>query len=177
MKVSIYAPERVWWKPADRHERTWLTVAFLWAIFTFLMMPYLHFFGKQNPVGDSRRVTADEYRAMYEEFVARYKVGEEDGRPVVEPPPGSDVYILGRQFQWDPVLRLKKGESYRFHLSSLDVQHGFSLLPVNMNFQVLPGWEYILTFTPTRAGDYGLICNEFCGAGHHVMTGRIRVTE
>mgnify|MGYP000371500598 CR=1 FL=1 len=28
--MGIYAPERVWWKPADRHETVWLTVAFLW---------------------------------------------------------------------------------------------------------------------------------------------------
>ncbi len=175
--MGIYAPERVWWRPADRHEKIWLTVAFLWTTFTFLMMPYLHFFGKQNPVGASGRVEPRRYLAMYEDFVQKYKVGEERGRPVVEPPPGGDVYLLARQFQWDPVVKLKKGASYRIHLSSFDVVHGFSLQPVNMNFMALPGWDYTLTFTPTRSGVYEVICNEYCGAGHQLMTGRIYVED
>ena len=35
----------------------------------------------------------------------------------------------------------------------------------------------MLTLTPTEAGEFGIICNEFCGVGHHPMTGRIIVTE
>lgn len=175
--MGIYAPERIWWKPADRHEKIWLTLALSWALFTFLMMPYLHYFGKQNPNGVSARIEPRRYEAIFNDFVQKYKVGEERGRTVVEPPEGADVYMLARQFQWDPVLRLKKGVSYRIHLSSLDLQHGFSIQPVNMNFQTLPGWDYALTFTPTRAGVYEVICNEYCGAGHQLMTGRIHVVE
>lgn len=177
--MGLYVPERVWWKPADRHEKIWLTVAFIWAIGSFLLMPYWHYFGKQNPNGVSARVEPARYKAIHDDFVQKYKVGEENGRAVVQPPAqdGTDVYLLGKQFQWDPVLKLKKGVSYRIHLSSLDVQHGFSLLPINMNFQVLPGWDWTLTFTPTKAGVYELACNEFCGAGHQLMTGRIYVEE
>ncbi len=35
----------------------------------------------------------------------------------------------------------------------------------------------MLTLTPTIAGDYSVICNEFCGIGHHTMTGKIYVDE
>ena len=31
--------------------------------------------------------------------------------------------------------------------------------------------------TPTEAGEFGIICNEFCGIGHHMMTGKIHVKE
>jgi cytochrome c oxidase subunit 2 len=75
------------------------------------------------------------------------------------------------------VLELEKGRTYRLHLSSLDWQHGFSLQPVNMNIQVHPGIEHVLTITPTESGVFSVVCNEFCGAGHHQMTGRIRVVE
>ena len=51
-------------------------------------------------------------------------------------------------WQWYPVLELEKGQSYRLHLSSLDLQHGFSLQPVNINMQVHPGYEHVLTLTP-----------------------------
>lgn len=173
--TALHPPERIWWKPADRWEKLWITLAFLWAFGTFLMMPIWHFTAKQNPTGMSKRVDPKEYQRVYEEFVSQHKVGEEQGFPVVEPPPGGDVYLLARQFNWLPVLKLKKGQEYRIHISSLDVQHGFSLQPVNMNFMALPGWDYTLTFTPTQEGTYTIICNEFCGLGHHMMTGRIYV--
>jgi cytochrome c oxidase subunit 2 len=44
-----------------------------------------------------------------------------------------------------------------------------------MNFQILPGYDHVLTLTPTSEGEFTIICNEFCGIGHHLMTGRILV--
>jgi cytochrome c oxidase subunit 2 len=61
------------------------------------------------------------------------------------------------------------------HLSSLDVNHGFNLYPFNINFQVIPGYDYALDMTPTESGEFRIVCNEFCGVGHHVMVGRIEV--
>ena len=58
----------------------------------------------------------------------------------------------------------------------MDLQHGFSLYPQNMNFQVLPGYDYVLTITPTTAGEFYVQCNEFCGIGHHMMVGKIIVS-
>jgi len=31
--------------------------------------------------------------------------------------------------------------------------------------------------TPNETGEFGVICNEFCGIGHHTMVGRIHVVE
>jgi cytochrome c oxidase subunit II len=75
------------------------------------------------------------------------------------------------------VLKLRKGAEYTLHLSSIDVNHGFSLYPVNINFQVVPGYDYGLKIVPTESGEFGIICNEFCGIGHHMMLGRVIVTE
>ena len=55
--------------------------------------------------------------------------------------------------------------------------HGFSLQPTNINIQVHPGYEHVITLTPTEVGEFGIICNEFCGIGHHIMTGKIYVKE
>ena len=99
------------------------------------------------------------------------------GIPVVAPPAGSDVYMLARLWEWWPVLQLKKGESYRLHLSSLDWQHGFSLQPENINVQVHPEYDLVMTITPNTSGEFSVICNEFCGIGHHTMVGKIYVTE
>ena len=74
-------------------------------------------------------------------------------------------------------IQLEQGKSYTLHLSSLDVNHGFSLYPANINFQVVPGYDYGLKIVPSAAGDFGVICNEFCGVGHHMMLGKVIVTN
>jgi cytochrome c oxidase subunit 2 len=48
---------------------------------------------------------------------------------------------------------------------------------VNLNLQIHPNYEMVITVTPDVAGDYGVICNEFCGIGHHTMVGKMYVRE
>jgi hypothetical protein len=95
--------------------------------------------------------------------------------PVVAPPAGADVFLIARLWDWWPILELEKGKTYRLHLTSMDYQHGFSLQPENINVQVLPGYEHVVTVTPNRSGVYAIVCNEFCGIGHHKMVSKLYV--
>lgn len=175
---AIVSPEGNWWAvKVGSSEKRWVTVAFIWCMILFAMMPLWHFKGGQNPSGTRGKVDPAKYLDRVEKFVADYKVGEELGYPVVAPPPGAEVYLLARMWQWYPVLKLKKGVEYTLHLSSTDLNHGFSLYPVNLNFQVIPGYDYALKVTPNKAGDFRIICNEFCGIGHHLMIGKVLVEE
>jgi len=171
----MLAPEKLWWKPFGRMEKTWLTVAFVWCVFLTLMMPLWYFYGKQNVPTETYRVTREQYAAKVNEFVAQYQVGDENGIPVVAPPPGSDVYLRASTWQWYPILQLEKGQTYRLHISSMDLDHGFSLQPVNINLMVLPGYDYVATIVPTSAGEFTIVCNEFCSLGHHTMVGKVIV--
>ena len=90
-------------------------------------------------------------------------------------PDGGDGYLVASLWKWSPILELEKGKTYKIHLSSMDYQHGFSLQPVNINIQVLPGYEHVVKMTPTHSGQYAIVCNEYCGIGHHTMLGRIYV--
>ncbi len=173
----MLAPQQAWWKPLHRIERSWVLVAFVWCIFLTIMMPIWFFMGRQNVPVTTYRVDAETYQQLVADFVDQYQVDTLKGVPVVEPPPDSDVYLQARQWQWYPILKLKKGETYRLHISSLDVQHGFSLQPTNLNLQILPGYDYVATLTPTQSGDFALICNEYCGIAHHLMVSKIIVTE
>ena len=173
--MSIHPPEKKWFKPPAGSERLWIGVALVWCLVMFAAMPYAHVKGKQNSTGESYAVEAKAFMERVDRFVATHQVGEVEGIPIVEPSPGGDAYLLGRMWQWYPVLKLKMGQTYRLHISSPDLQHGFSLLPMNMNFQILPGYDHVLTLTPTSSGQFDIICNEFCGIGHHMMTGRILV--
>lgn len=177
MNTGIESPQGTWWKPAHRTERFWVIIAFAWCMVLFAMMPLWHFKGGQNPSGIRHRVDPQDFMARTQEFIEAYQVGEEAGIPIVEPPPGSDIYLIGLMWSWRPTLKLKKDVEYTLHISSLDVNHGFSLHPINVNFQVVPGYDYGLRVTPTEAGDFRIICNEFCGIGHHLMVGRVIVED
>ncbi len=177
--MAVSPPEqRIWWnEPIEKVELIWIAVAFLWGLFMFVFMISWHFIGQQNLNKEAYRIAPSNYEERVEAFAKKFTVREEEGVPVVKPPPGTDVYILGRLWQWWPMLELERGQSYRFHISSLDLQHGFSLQPININVQVHPGYEHVITLTPTEAGTFGIVCNEFCGIGHHQMTGKIYVTQ
>jgi cytochrome c oxidase subunit 2 len=167
----------IWWRPAHKAEKVWVAIAFGWCMVLFAMMPLWHFKGGQNPAGIRGTVDPKAYMKRTMEFTAAYKVGEDHGIPIVEPPAGSDIYLAAMTYQWTPILKLRKGAQYILHISSLDVNHGFSLYPLNVNFQIIPGYDYGLRVTPTEAGDFRILCNEFCGIGHHMMLGRVIVTD
>ena len=177
--MAISPPEnRIWWRePIARTELIWIVIAFLWGLVMFFMMIYWHGAGEQNLSNEAYRMSPAAFSEKTNAMVEQYKVREEAGYPVVHPPPGSEVYMLARLWQWWPILELEKGQSYRLHLSSLDWQHGFSLQPVNINLQVHPGYDMVVTLTPTETGEFTVICNEFCGIGHHNMVGKIIVVE
>jgi cytochrome c oxidase subunit 2 len=177
--MALTPPEnRLWWnEPLHRMEIVWITVSFLWGIVMFATMVYWHIAGEQNLSNEAYRVKPEAYVAKTEAMAAQYKVREEAGIPVVRPPVGSDVYLVARLWEWWPILELEKGQSYRLHLSSLDWLHGFSLQPTNINIQVHPNYEMVITLKPTEVGEFGVVCNEFCGIGHHQMLGKIYVVE
>ncbi|MBW7920771.1 MAG: cytochrome C oxidase subunit II [Rubellimicrobium sp.] len=184
--MAITPPSnRLWWKePIHGLEIGWIVISFLWGLFMFFFMIAWHFIGQQNLSTETYRVTTAAYEQKVIDFADEYQAMDENGDyleedfvPVVRPPAGADVYILARTYEFWPIVELERGQSYRVHLSSVDLQHGFSLQPTNINISVHPGYEHVMHITPTESGVFGIVCNEFCGIGHHLMTGRIRVVE
>ncbi|MDP6343234.1 MAG: cytochrome C oxidase subunit II [Alphaproteobacteria bacterium] len=179
--MAILPPEnRLWWKePLSGTEIVWIAVAFVWGLVMFGTMVSWHFVGKQNLSNEAYRIDPAVYAELTEAQAEKYKVRMEGNLdvPVSHPPPGSDVYMLGRLWEWWPVLELEKDQTYRLHLSSVDWQHGFSLQPQNINLQIHPGYDMVLTIKPDKAGEYAVVCNEFCGIGHHTMVGKIYVVD
>jgi cytochrome c oxidase subunit 2 len=177
--MAITPPtERVWWKePIARVELIWIVIAFLWGLVMFSMMIYWHGAGEQNLSNEAYRTTPQAFAAKAQAVAEQYKVREESGFPVVHPPPGTDVYLIARLWQWWPILELEDGQSYRLHISSLDWLHGFSLQPVNINLQIHPNYDMVVNITPEGVGEYGIVCNEYCGIGHQTMVGKMYVVK
>ncbi len=180
--MSLTPPPEDWFQAPHGQERTWIALSVVWCLVLFLAMPFWHFKGKQNSSGESYRTTWEEYEAKTNAFIASHHAGKHEvnqyvSLDIAEPTPGGDAYLVAERWQYWPILKLKKDQTYRIHMSSKDLQHGFSLMPMNMNFQILPGYDHVLTITPTQTGEFPIICNEFCGINHHSMTGRIIVVE
>jgi cytochrome c oxidase subunit 2 len=178
MSAILPPAQRLWWKePVHSVELVWIVIAFVWCLVMFFMMPFWHIYGKQNLSSETYRTTPEMFSKKAQAMVDQYKVREETEQkiPVVKPPAGSDVFLIARLWQWWPILELEKGKTYRLHLTAMDYQHGFSLQPENINVQVLPGYEHVINITPNRVGTYAIVCNEFCGIGHHTMVSRLYV--
>jgi len=180
MSSPLKPPERNWWgQTVNRRESIWLALSGIWSLLIFGWMSGYTRFGDQNPIGETLKVSPEEYKEKMNDYTSRADETE-DGLLV---PPGEDVYIAAQQWVWHgaPAV-LETGREYSFHLSSYDVQHGFSIRPEHtlskqMNFQILPEYEWILPMEFDEPGTYHLICNEFCGVGHRTMHGRIEVVE
>ena len=102
----------------------------------------------------------------------------EFGNPgVTVRPDGSVVVVAVAQlfsFTPDPI-EVPAGKPVTFRLTSADVIHGFEIVGTNANAMVVPGYVSQFTVTFEKAGEYLIACNEFCGMGHHMMTGKIVV--
>ena len=169
----ITAPAPGWGRPFPRDERVFLWLILVVSIaMTAFVFGWL-IWGNQNVPTDTYRTTPKQYSAQVNRFVKEFQGA--DGAVWV--PPGHDAYMLGTRFAWYPELVLQQGEKYKIWLSSADVLHGFSLVGggQNLNLEVAPNHAYGAMLTPGKTGSFLLVCNEYCGIGHHHMKGRIRV--
>lgn len=158
-----------------RGERVWLATLFISSIIGAGFFPL--FLPTDGPSSTPSYIRTDEKKllASYEKFIDKYRVGYVNSTALVVPPPDADVYLKASRYRWEPQLILKKGVRYRLHLFSDDTLHGFNIHELKVRFETAPGYEFITYFTPTTTGMFNLICDEFCGVGHHLMTGKIIV--
>jgi cytochrome c oxidase subunit 2 len=89
------------------------------------------------------------------------------------------VHVVARQFQFEPgttsPIVVPTNAKVTFKVTSPDVTHGFSVTETNINTMVIPGQVSELSARFDEPGTYGLVCHEYCGAGHHTMGGSIEV--
>jgi cytochrome c oxidase subunit 2 len=90
-----------------------------------------------------------------------------------------EVAIQALQFAFVPgssnSIQVPENSEVTFYISSSDVTHGFNIVGTNVNTMVIPGQMAELTAEFDEPGEYGIICNEFCGPGHETMAGEIVV--
>jgi cytochrome c oxidase subunit 2 len=107
--------------------------------------------------------------------------GEAGSRPL-------EVDVVGQQFTWKFVysdyddlttgeLVLPIGRETRFTMTSVDVIHSFWVPNFGQKMDAVPGIETTILVTPTRTGDFQVVCAELCGLGHATMRAKARVVS
>ena len=89
---------------------------------------------------------------------------------------GATVVAVGMMFAFNPaVIRVPPGKPVTFRMTSPDVTHGFLIVGTNANTMLVPGYVSQFTTTFRQPGEYLIVCNEYCGLGHHLMSAKLIV--
>jgi cytochrome c oxidase subunit 2 len=96
------------------------------------------------------------------------------------------VKVFAQQFAWrfeypddknvkSTELVVPVDKTIRFDFSAADVIHSFWVPEWGQKQDAVPGIDTHLVVTPTRTGNFTLICTELCGLGHATMRAPVRV--
>jgi cytochrome c oxidase subunit 2 len=102
--------------------------------------------------------------------------GKAEDRPL-------QVTAIGQQFAWkfdygdfsSGELVLPVNEQVKVTMEALDVIHSFWVPEFGQKQDAVPGIETSILVTPTRTGEFAVVCTELCGLGHATMRAKARV--
>lgn len=150
-----------------RSEKIWLTLSFGMIMAFMLATGYQTFaLGMAPPSG---RETLDPQKvdqtAPFDQPGIK-QIGEKE----------YEVVMTLQIFSFNPgKLEVPAGSTVHFTLTSKDVVHGFQVAGTNSNAMIMPGYVTKITQTFNEPGEYLILCNEYCGAGHQMMSTTITV--
>jgi len=72
-------------------------------------------------------------------------------------------------------LHLPLGKPVKVLLRSIDVLHDFYVPEIRAKMDLVPGIVTYFWFTPTKIGEYEILCAAYCGTGHPQMRGKMIV--
>ena len=102
-------------------------------------------------------------------------------------PAGADalrVQVTAKKWSWwfdhpggkgGKELHVVQGRPVELVLSSIDVVHSLYVPQFRLKQDAVPGRYTRMVFTPTRAGDFPIVCAEFCGTAHSQMNATVVV--
>jgi cytochrome c oxidase subunit 2 len=150
-----------------RYEEIWLTVGVALLITFMLITGYQTFALNMGP--PSHKETIDPQKVDQTAPFDKpgvYQIGELEYEVVM---------TLG-VFNFTPdVIEVPAGSTVHFTMTSKDVIHGFQVAGTNANAMIVPGYIQKITQKFDDAGEYLVLCNEYCGAGHQLMSTTIIV--
>jgi cytochrome c oxidase subunit II len=83
------------------------------------------------------------------------------------------IEIVARRFAFEPAqIEVAVGEPVRLLVRSADGVHGLEIKKLKINKTVPRGGEaVVIDFTAKEAGQFPILCSEYCGDDHDSMKG------
>jgi cytochrome c oxidase subunit 2 len=101
------------------------------------------------------------------------------------PANATEIFVIGKQWMWhiqhmngireNNELHVPVGQPIKMTMISQDVLHAMFLPEFRTQFHVVPGRYTALHFTPTKIGEYKMLCAMHCGTQHSEMVGKVFV--
>lgn len=89
-----------------------------------------------------------------------------------------ELVVLASTFNFNPgTVKVPYGAKVKIIGTSKDVIHGFEVAGTNINMMLEPGYISEFTTTFNKTGEYLVVCNEYCGTGHQLMSAKIEVVK
>ncbi|MFC4022986.1 cytochrome B5 [Oceanobacillus longus] len=163
-----------------KYERIWLISGISALILFLTILGFGAFYLGTHPqshgvIIDPGNIEANE--AFQTENLGLTKV--DDDKYIVNIVATAFNYDLGVDDEGKPVKNIKipKGATVLFQVVTPDVVHGFNIAGTNVNMMVEPGFISSIETEMNQAGEFTLLCNEYCGVGHHMMFATVEVYE
>lgn len=87
------------------------------------------------------------------------------------------IEIVARRFAFEPaVVEVLVDEPVRLVVRSADGVHGIRIARLGINREIPRGDKPVtIEFQAAEAGEYPIVCSEYCGSGHEDMKGMLVV--
>ena len=191
--MAIIPPPKMWYKSKlGKDEKIWSYMIIVMILMMGIFAVTWVFAGDQNVPEEYSQFENRDFEATAiagnSEANGVFYDTLSNGEPAFSRTTGGHIYMVAKTFEWvvsngsveTSAIKLKAGEIYRLHIGSVDLLHGFELIGGDfiIALQIVPGYDYVFDFIPTATdGPLRIICNEYCGAGHHVMAGFMEVVS
>ena len=163
-----------------KYEKIWLIFGMASLVLFLLIIGFAAFWKGTHPQShietiDPQNVEAHE--AFKPENLGIREVA--DGKYIVNIVASAFNYDLGKEKDGTAVktIRVPKGSTVLYQITTKDVVHGFQVAGTNVNMMVEPGHISRYEAVMKNTGEFTIVCNEYCGIGHHQMFGTVEVYE
>ena len=88
-----------------------------------------------------------------------------------------EIEVVARRFAFEPArIEVAVGERVRLRVVSADGVHGLEIKKFKVKKEIPRGTTpVIIEFTASEAGEFPILCSEYCGDGHEDMQGQLVV--
>ncbi|NYF23872.1 cytochrome B5 [Sporosarcina sp. JAI121] len=163
-----------------KYEKIWLIFGMASLVLFLLIIGFAAFWKGTHPQSHIETIdpqNVEAHDAFKPENLGIREVA--DGKYIVNIVASAFNYDFGKDKEGNAIktIRVPKGSTVLYQITTKDVVHGFQVAGTNVNMMVEPGHISRYETVMKNTGEFTVVCNEYCGIGHHQMFGTVEVYE